>query len=132
LEFSVVPTPSAPGLARAAVSDWLGRERDDEPLTENALLLVSELVTNCLRHAVLATEEPLRLSGSLSAATLRLELWDSGTVGTVAPRTRERDDDFGGYGLELVALLSSAWGVERDGQGTTVWLHLPIDPPASA
>ncbi len=51
LELSLAPTPAAPSRARAAVSDWLARERDNEVFAEIALLLVSELVTNCVRHA---------------------------------------------------------------------------------
>jgi anti-sigma regulatory factor (Ser/Thr protein kinase) len=62
------------------------------------LLLVTELVTNCVRHALIAADDPLRLRGRLSAATLRLEVWDSGTEGTVARRSGERDGDIGGYG----------------------------------
>lgn len=87
-------------------------------------MLVTELVTNCVRHALIAADDPLRLRGRLSAATLRLEVWDSGTEGTVARRSGERDGDIGGYGLELVDRLSSAWGVERDAEGTLVWLEL--------
>ncbi len=32
--------------------------------------------------------------------------------------------DDGGFGLDLVARLSSAWGVDRNGDATTVWLEL--------
>ncbi len=124
LQLSFAPSPEAPSRARAAVSAWLAQERDDEVLTEIVLLLVSELVTNCVRHALIATEEPLRLRGWLHDATVHLELWDSGTEGTVAPRPREQTGDAGGYGLELVDRLCSAWGVERDTQGTTVWIEL--------
>ncbi len=132
LELSLAPTPAAPSRARAAVSDWLARERDDEVLTEIALLLVSELVTNCLQHAALAAKEPLRLTAWLREATLRLEVWDCGTDGIIAQRSREQDDEHGGYGLQLVARLAHAWGVERDALGTTVWLELPTAADAIA
>jgi serine/threonine-protein kinase RsbW len=87
-------------------------------------LLVSELVTNSIRHARIDAEQPLRLSASLGDTTLRLELRDGGTQGAVTPQPPRRDDDIGGFGLDLVARLSRAWGVDRDGQGTTVWLEL--------
>jgi anti-sigma regulatory factor (Ser/Thr protein kinase) len=125
LELLLAPTHLAPSRARAAISQWLAQEHDDELLEEITLLLVSELVTNCVRHARISGEQPLRLHGSLSAATLRIELWDGGVEGTVAPRARQRPGPAGGYGLDLVARLSSAWGVERDAHGTTVWLELP-------
>ena len=99
---------------------------------ETALLLVSELVTNSIRHARIEAEQELRLSGWLGETTLRLEVRDGGTEGAVAPRAPQRDDDIGGFGLDLVARLSRAWGVDRDAYGTTVWLELATtsDPPA--
>jgi anti-sigma regulatory factor (Ser/Thr protein kinase) len=124
LELSLAPTPKAPALARAAVSDWLAQQFNDGVILDVVLLLVSELVTNSVRHAVIAAEEPLRLTGWVGEATLRLELWDSGSDGTVARREPRRDNDLGGFGLELVTRLSSAWGVERDVTGTTVWLEV--------
>jgi anti-sigma regulatory factor (Ser/Thr protein kinase) len=131
LELALAPTQLAPSRARAAISQWLGEQHDDDLLAEIALLLVSELVTNCVRHARISGEEPLRLRGSLAGATLRIELWDNGTEGTVAPRPRHRPGSAGGYGLDLVARLSSAWGVERDADGTVVWLELPATARAT-
>jgi serine/threonine-protein kinase RsbW len=98
----------------------------------DARLLVSELVTNCIRHAQITPDQPLRLTASLRAATLRLELHDGGTAGTVAWRTPQLHDDAGGFGLDLVAQLAGAWGVERDDRGTTVWLELAAGDGADA
>jgi hypothetical protein len=81
-------------------------------------------VTNSVRHARIDDDQPLRLNAWLSETTLRLELWDGGTHGTVTRRPPQRDDDIGGFGLDLVARLSRAWGVNRDAHGTTVWLEL--------
>jgi anti-sigma regulatory factor (Ser/Thr protein kinase) len=123
LELSLAPTPKAPALARAAVSDWLAQQSNDGVILDVVLLLVSELVTNSVRHARMA-EEPLRLTAWVGEATVRFEIWDSGSDGTVARREPRRDNDLGGFGLELVTRLSSAWGVERDVTGTTVWLEV--------
>ena len=132
MELSLAPTSAAPATARAAVTTWLARHSRDAVLIEIALLLVSELVTNSVRHAGLAAGASLRLNASLDATTLRLELRDDGTGGTVERRTPKRSEDTGGYGLDLVERLSSGWGVDRDADGTTVWLELPIpfDEPA--
>jgi anti-sigma regulatory factor (Ser/Thr protein kinase) len=132
LKLSLAPTPAAPTRARGAVSQWLLDHRSDRVRVEVALLLVTELVTNSLRHARIAAGDALVLNGRVDDAILRLELWDAGTDGTVARRTRVRDDEIGGFGLDLVAQLSSAWGVERDADGTTVWLELAAPPPVSA
>jgi hypothetical protein len=77
-------------------------------------------------------DDPLRLTASLDTTTLRLQLRDNGTGGTVARRTPQRDEDAGGFGLDLVARLSSAWGSARDAQGTTVWLELPMPADVTA
>jgi anti-sigma regulatory factor (Ser/Thr protein kinase) len=131
LELSFHPTLQAPGQARAAVSAWLAHEPHDVWLTDIAALLVSELMTNSVRHAHMRGEEPLSLNASLCDATLRLEVRDSGTAGTVARRTPRQDLDAGGFGLDLVARLSTSWGIERDGRGTTVWLELPTEKDAA-
>ena len=127
LELSLAPTVAAPARARAALAAWLEQQSQDAVVIEIAMLLVSEIVTNCVRHARITAEEPLRLSASLRATTLHLKLWDNGTDGSVTPRTHRRDHASGGYGLDLVAQLSNTWGVERDAHGTTVWLELPTD-----
>ena len=123
-----MPTVAAPARARAALTSWLEKQSRNDMLVEVAVLLVSEIVTNSVRHAQLSAGEPLRLSASLREATLRLELWDNGTGGSVTQREPEpRDAAAGGYGLSLVEQLSSEWGVDRDPEGTTVWLELPGD-----
>jgi anti-sigma regulatory factor (Ser/Thr protein kinase) len=126
-DLSLAPTVAAPARARAELTAWLERQPHDASLVEVAVLLATELVTNCVRHARITADEPLRLTASLHPTTLRLELWDNGTDGSVTRRATRPDQTGGGYGLDLVAQLSSEWGVDRDDHGTTVWLELPTD-----
>jgi two-component sensor histidine kinase len=128
LELALAPTSVAPTRARAAVSSWLARQHRSTLPVDLALLLVSELVTNSIRHALIGADDELRLTGRLSSTGIRLAVWDGGTAGVVGPRHRRGDDDTGGFGLGLVAQLASAWGVERDTRGTTVWLELAAVP----
>ena len=130
LEIPLAPSADAPARARAELTTWLEQDAALAMRIHDARLLVSELVTNCIRHAQISQTQPLRLSASLRAANLRLEVHDNGTHGTVARRTPQRDR--GGYGLDLVAQLSSTWGVDRDAYGTTVWLELAAETPANA
>lgn len=132
LELALAPTVSAPAQARAALTGWLERQPHDTTVIEIAQLLVSELVTNCVRHARITAEEPLRLSASLRTTTIRLELWDNGTDGSMPRRSEHPGHAGGGYGLELVAHLCDTWGVERDARGTTVWLELSTDADTSS
>ncbi|MFD5335058.1 SpoIIE family protein phosphatase [Streptomyces hawaiiensis] len=125
------------GLPTESVGDWtlpreprsVGRAReyararllawDMEPLVDTTELLVSELVTNALRYG----EGEIRLRLLLDR-TLVCEVWDSGLV--QPRRRRARDTDEGGRGLQLVGLLSAAWGSRRTPRGKTVWFELPL------
>ncbi|WP_435282175.1 SpoIIE family protein phosphatase [Streptomyces koelreuteriae] len=100
--------------ARAQLMSW-----DMEPLVDTTELLVSELVTNALRYG----EGEIRLRLLLDR-TLVCEVWDSGLV--QPRRRRARDTDEGGRGLQLVGLLSAAWGSRRTPRGKTVWFELPL------
>lgn len=101
-------------LARAQLKAW-----DLDALVDTVELLVSELVTNALRYG--EGEIRLRL---LRDRTLVCEVWDSGLV--QPRRRRARDTDEGGRGLQLVGLLSAAWGSRRTPRGKTVWFELPL------
>jgi anti-sigma regulatory factor (Ser/Thr protein kinase) len=82
-------------------------------------LMVSELVTNALRYG----EGEIRLRLLLDR-TLVCEVWDAGLV--QPRRRRARDTDEGGRGLQLVGMLSAAWGSRRTPRGKTVWFELPL------
>ncbi|MEU0673259.1 SpoIIE family protein phosphatase [Streptomyces sp. NPDC006172] len=125
------------GLPVDSVGDWtlpreprsVGRAREHartqllawglEPLVDTTELLVSELVTNALRYG----EGEIRLRLLLDR-TLVCEVWDAGLV--QPRRRRARDTDEGGRGLQLVGLLSAAWGSRRTPRGKTVWFELPL------
>ncbi|WP_370416852.1 SpoIIE family protein phosphatase [Streptomyces fradiae] len=101
-------------LARAQLTTW-----NLEALVDTVELLVSELVTNALRYG--EGEIRLRL---LRDRTLVCEVWDAGLV--QPRRRRAKDTDEGGRGLQLVGLLSAAWGSRRTPRGKTVWFELPL------
>jgi anti-sigma regulatory factor (Ser/Thr protein kinase) len=90
---------------------------------ESAKLLVSELVTNSLRHSGGAVDEVL-VSVELMDDCFRVGVQDSGSDAVIAARPADLDAG-GGFGLNLVAMLSERWGVERlaDG-GTQIWAQL--------
>jgi len=91
----------------------------------DAELVVTELLSNSMRHAGIARNAPLRVRVSTDGAVLHLEVEDGGRTGAV--RIRESDPVTGGIGLKLVDALALAWGVER-GSRTTVWADLPFHP----
>ncbi|MFI7097857.1 SpoIIE family protein phosphatase [Streptomyces sp. NPDC050161] len=101
-------------LARDQLTDW-----GLEALVDTTELLVSELVTNALRHG--HGEIRLRL---LRDRSLVCEVWDADLA--QPRRRRARDTDEGGRGLQLVGLLSSGWGSRRTPRGKTVWFELAL------
>jgi anti-sigma regulatory factor (Ser/Thr protein kinase) len=121
----VAADPEGPAAARNAVGAGLAGHVADDVLRD-VRLLVSELVTNSVRHAGLATDGVVRIGAEVTGGILRLEVDDAGTAGTVAshPPTSE-----GGYGLQLVEALAHRWGVTRQGF-TRVWVELPAWPSA--
>ena len=86
-------------------------------------------MTNSVRHADTTADAQVHLTASLHVTTLRIELSDSGIAGNVSKRSPDLEDGSGGFGLDLVAALSSDWGVERSAHGTTVWLELSTRSP---
>jgi PAS domain S-box-containing protein len=119
LESQLTSVAKARELARGKLLEW---GLDD--LVDTTELLVSELVTNALRHGY--GDIRLRL---LLDRTLVCEVWDSALV--QPRRRRARDTDEGGRGLQLVAMLSRSWGSRRTHRGKTVWFELALRGGAS-
>jgi len=112
--------PEAVSLARHSLND-LQSELGPE-LFEDMRLLVSELVTNSVRHAVAATESTVMLEVSVRDDLVRCCVSDPGPG--FEPAEREPDDDPGaGWGLFLVEQLSDRWGVDLNA-GTSVWFEI--------
>jgi serine/threonine-protein kinase RsbW len=95
---------------------------------DSALLLLSELVTNSVRHSHAPTAEGVMARLQLTRAMLRLEVEDSGHDGAIAARPPNGQNG-GGLGLHIVQTLSDRWGVERSAHsGTRVWAQLARIP----
>jgi anti-sigma regulatory factor (Ser/Thr protein kinase) len=92
-------------------------------LSERVELLVSELVTNALRHGRAKDDASIQLKLNLTPARVRVEVVDGG-IGFDPPETpAERADQMAGWGLVLVNRLASDWGVVRNGS-TVVWFEI--------
>ena len=120
-EATVLCNCNAPSIARALISRWLDG-RGGAQLDDDARLLVSELVTNSVRHADQSAGAPLLITASALDGLVRVEVNDEGH-GLVRARTPDRDNDGGGFGLHLVDLISTRWGVNHE-HSTQVWFEL--------
>lgn len=104
-------------LVRRALHRW-----DLEELGEAVELLVSEVVTNAVRHA--GRPITLRL---LRTDVLRIEVGDDAPQ---LPRMRHAQlQDESGRGLFLVNRLAQRWGATRLSAGKVVWIELPLRLP---
>jgi len=82
-------------------------------------LVVSELVTNAIRHA----QPPISLR-LIHDRSLICEVSDGSTTAPHLRRARTFDE--GGRGLLLVAQLTQAWGTRQTHHGKTIWAEQPL------
>lgn len=106
-------------ITRDQLSQW-----DLTTLIDDATLVVSELVTNAVKHG---KGRPVRLRVRRFADELRIEVTD-GTSTPARLRSAGLADE-NGRGLLLVAGVAKEWGVSRD--GTMTWCSLTIPDEAS-
>jgi anti-sigma regulatory factor (Ser/Thr protein kinase) len=108
----------APALARGVATLWARRAGLEGELVFDLRLLVSELVSNAVRHAA----EPIELALEASADRVRAEVRDGGE-GFEEFLPVPSGDDAVGRGLYVVHRLASRWGIDR-GPPFCVWFEL--------
>jgi anti-sigma regulatory factor (Ser/Thr protein kinase) len=113
---------------RRRVSEML-RQRLDEQDLHDVEVLVSEIVTNAVRHGRAGPDDTIVVHVAMSSDCLRVEVCDQGP-GFTPPRSPCTRADGGGNGLLLLDRLSSAWGVAGD-DGTCVWFERVLGPAAA-
>ena len=113
----------APAAARLIVADFLSG-RVAPRLFDTAQLVISELVSNSLRHNAALSEQAVVVRISLERSSWRLEVEDPGGGGVLAPDPERAAA--GRLGMNLVQSLSECWGVEHAAErGTRAWAFLP-------
>src|SRR3954469_12192389 len=122
LDLIVDVAPTAARDARHAVARRGLVSSGREPLL---LLLVSELVSNSVRHAGLIDDERIHLRARCDAECAYVEVCDAGRSGRV-PAKRSHQDALepGGLGLMLVDEMADRWGVACTDRETCVWFEL--------
>jgi anti-sigma regulatory factor (Ser/Thr protein kinase) len=107
----------SPRRAREFVNEVLERNGVTPGVRDDAVLLVSEVVTNAVRHA----HSDATVAVALMDDHLRIDVTDDGPGW---PERHAPAGEHGGYGLHLVAQLAGTWGVSRVGGEKTVWFEL--------
>ena len=126
--LELAPLPSAIPCARLHAVHVL-HEWGFRALTEDAALIVSELITNAAdASTVLPERPPIALRLLASEKSLVIEVWDQSPLDL---ESREADPDAEcGRGLTVVAALSGRWGSKRTGHSRkVVWAELALSTP---
>jgi transcriptional regulator with XRE-family HTH domain len=109
----LVPTLARAALAATAVGL-------PKAALDDASLLTSELVTNAVTHT---SSGWVDVAITLTTDRLHVRVSDADTQ-SLRPRSPGPD---GGWGLRLLAELSTRWGVERGDSGKAIWFELDLD-----
>nr|WP_311737257.1 ATP-binding protein [Streptomyces sp. Ag109_O5-1] len=111
-------------VARRSMRERLSAWGLPGELCEDAVLLVSELATNAVRHTF--SVRILCGMGLIADGCLRLEVHDHDYSRRSLLRREPGPDDEGGRGLLLVEQLADSWGVDRSRltSGHAVWATL--------
>jgi len=123
-EVALPATGHAPGLARQATREVLTSWHVAH-LEETAVLFVSELVTNAVRHACTGGST-LVLRLEAEGTTLRIEVHDTDPRWPQPGTPAGLDES--GFGFVIVDALANNWGVSETAQGKAVWAELDTRP----
>ena len=119
IERSLPAQPMSVPLSRSWAHGWLQGSPVPPVRWENALLVVTELVTNAVRQSDRSVRVALDVS---TPGTLVISVFDSGhRLPTVMSSPA---DSTSGRGLHLVETLCDGWGVDEQLEGKTVWARL--------
>ncbi|MER5913189.1 ATP-binding protein [Streptomyces sp. NPDC001982] len=105
---------------RAVLAEWdVCRE-----ITYDALLVVSELLTNAIIHALPPAELRLSWEGNDGLGILRVEVTDAGRALAVGQTPAGIDPDEHGRGEQIVHALATQHGIRVHSGGVTRWADL--------
>ena len=127
-ESSVLQLPftaSSVGMARRLLVSDLADAGVCTSAVADAAVVISELLSNSLRHGGPLPGSRLHVAWDLDAGSVRVSVSDGG--GATRPELGEPTPT-GGRGLRIVARLSRRWGTRCDDEGTTVWAEVLIMP----
>jgi anti-sigma B factor antagonist len=129
-EASVLRLPFAAasvGVARRRlVADLIAAGVYDSAVRDVALV-ISELLSNALRHAVPLPGSKIRVAWRIEPDSIQVSVSDGG--GPTRPELGEPTQGAtGGRGLRIVEKLSSRWGTSTGEEGATVWAEVPARP----
>jgi anti-sigma regulatory factor (Ser/Thr protein kinase) len=118
----LLPEPASAGAGRRAVAEVLTDWGVSPETVSDAMLVVSEIVTNALLHA--PAEDPLALDLSLTDGVLRVAVSDTSDRHPL--RRSPAGHDEGGRGIGILDALASRWGVSDRVGGKSLWFEIDL------
>src|SRR5215211_810541 len=116
--------PARPTAIRAARDALLADERAlPRSVLDDVLLLLTELVTNAIRHVQAGAERAVRVEFRQRARTVKVAVFDEGT-GFTAQAAHVKPDRSGGWGLFLVDRIADRWAITATLSGTCAWFEI--------
>jgi serine/threonine-protein kinase RsbW len=111
-------------LARHAFAKELLSAGIPDDVRQDAILVMSELVSNAVKHGAPLPNGDVRVAWSIAADCLHVEITDGGAVTRPNPAVATVFA-LGGRGLDIVRMISREWGVTQVGDAVTVWADVP-------
>jgi len=122
IELQLASDNDAPTTARHALDGLEGMV--SRALLDDTRLLVSELVTNSVRHTGQGPHGWVRMVVTQSGGRLRVEVSDPGPGFEPAAIRSPSIHQISGWGLYLVEQVATRWGVGNGGLGSLVWFEV--------
>jgi anti-sigma regulatory factor (Ser/Thr protein kinase) len=118
--FLLPRAPASVRQGRRLLGADLGAARVDAELTADAQTILSELMTNAIRHARPYVDDQIKIMWTLAPNEIEVRVSDGGSR-HVPMVQHPSATEIGGRGLALVDGLADAWGVDRTDGSSTVW-----------
>lgn len=117
-------SPASVAVARQRLAGELSAAGIYAGAISDAVLVVSELLSNAIRHARPLPGANVQVAWALTGDAVEVAVSDGGAL-TRPVRAHATLSSLGGRGLDIVEFLARAWGVRTDDSGLTVWAVLP-------
>jgi serine/threonine-protein kinase RsbW len=117
--------PESAGVARAQLVEWMRDLGVTNETSDDARLVVSELVGNAVRHARPLADGTMRVTWTSQDTGVDIAVTDGGAL-TTPERVEAGVSDLAGRGLSIVEMLAARWWVESTRSRTTVHALLAL------